>query len=220
MGHSRTRRNGDLRDIDYLEFDLEQALDKVSKIKDECDIFEVEELEVSLEHALRNVRRHLAAPAPVMSTGVDIFAVTGDPSEDYTAVDAIKMIDYLRENYGTEMALHLAPSYLGALTHVSLDPIVQRYFSAIKERLKGGGVNSDDRRDMIAALEFLLYMRNLSAPRSWTLEYPEAGSQITPMHFNEVSDLPSGRISEVLLPRVPQVRQLRGLVVVEPPRRR
>ena len=185
---------------------------------------EIQSLE-SLVERLKILNSELVAEpsrAPALSStgNIDIFSVTGEKSEDYTTADAIKIIKYLRDNYSRYLALDQAPSNLGALTHISLDPIIQRYFRAIKDELKQGDVSEGGRLDMIAALEFMVYMRNLSQRASWTLEEAGDQAQLNANIFDDIKSRKSGRIAKTLLPRVPQVHNMRGLVVVEDPRRK
>lgn len=103
-------------------------------------------------------------------------------------------------------------SLLAFALYIHLDPIIQRMFRYFKGLcIEEGRALSDQEADL---LELAVNLRNLNATSAWTLEIPDIESQIKPSAFDDVLGKRSGAISEVLMPRIPEVNHLRGLVRV------
>ena len=139
----------------------------------------------------------------------DIFAVTGNANEDYSPADVDKLISYAQVRYERELGLADKPK-LGVLLYLGLEPIIQRLFLHLKKEImqSGEAISEDD----LALLEFCVYLRNTQARQAYTFEYADVGAQIIPAAFDSLDGRRSGRIVECLLPRIPEVRQLRGIV--------
>ena len=93
--------------------------------------------------------------------------------------------------------------------HLGLDPTITRLHRALKA--KGESVTEMD----LELLQFCVYLHNEQANgATWTLEPAPVNQQLNPRDFDEVSGARSGWIVETIVPSIPQVRALRGLVKV------
>jgi hypothetical protein len=172
-----------------------------------------------IEGAVRdmNEARSLLAQAPTevvqpssrSAVGFDIFEVTGNPAKDYSSEDVYKLISYAQANYERPLGLS-GKSKLGVLLTLGFEPIIQRLFRTLREGImeSGESISGDD----LALLEFCVYLQNSYGSRAYTLEFADVGKQIIPAEFDSLDGRRSGRVVECLLPRIPEVRQLRGVV--------
>jgi hypothetical protein len=103
-------------------------------------------------------------------------------------------------------------SDLGTLMHIGLPPIITRLHRALKAKAKGGeSVTEMD----LELLQFCVYLHNeLANGGAWTLEPAPVNQQLNPRAFDEVSGARSGWVVETIVPSIPQVSALRGLVKV------
>jgi hypothetical protein len=57
-------------------------------------------------------------------------------------------------------------------------------------------------------------MRNLIALKKWTITSQKIGAQINPNESEEINDARTGKIVEILLPRIQELAHIRSVVRV------
>lgn len=121
--------------------------------------------------------------------------------------------DFVSNNEPLRTNLGFAGSSLLAFAmYICLEPIVEKMFRYFKGRCKAEDRKlNDEEADL---LELAINLRNMIASQEWTLEIPNEGTQILPNQFDEITGKRTGSISEVLMPRIPERSNLRGLVRV------
>tara|TARA_Y100000591_G_C21790095_1_gene676063 strand:- start:259 stop:894 length:636 start_codon:yes stop_codon:yes gene_type:complete len=158
----------------------------------------------------------IVAPSSSVLSGVNIFAVEG--VSDYTIEEINQIVMYIRENYFRQLHINRDSSTLGVILYLSLAPIVERLYRAIKVRIQEEypTIRRERLHNDIAALEFAIFLRNQanSGAGAWTLLTPEKNTPRAPNEFDSVNDPERfGLIDSVILPGVAgPPRQWRGLV--------
>ena len=149
-----------------------------------------------------------------MSQGnIDNFAEAA--KGEFSTEDAVETIAWLRENYGRLLSLHQAESTLGAVCLLSMDAYIQKLYRQIKEDVQNGTIPQSSNRlnDAIAALEFVVFLRNLSQANQWAFLYAEEGSILNPSDFDDIDKGRPGRVERTILPKLEHSpSRLRGLV--------
>jgi len=132
----------------------------------------------------------------------------------YTSADVQALFEYSKTRFVGTAVGYFADihSPLAFMFMVHLDAVIQnihKVFSAECIETKQTISPYD-----LAFFEFAVFMRNLTALKKWTITSQKIGAQIISIESQDINDARSGKIVEILLPRIQELTHIRSVVRV------